>query len=280
MRRGLAFALLAAGLAAGLARADEAPLDALRGRPDLHYLEVGSRDAAALRAMLDGVLTHPTSRALVAGVSEEGAERLRAALREGERDRVEVRPGPSSASLRGLPADHYDVVRIFAAHRANLVLADAIRAWDALRLGGLLVFEDAGWTAEPGGAVRPLALRPKLAIDAFVTSHAAEIEELHSDETRVLRRRADPCAGRLDCTPLGPYVYQWDSRTLHRREGGEAVALDPAERRVVERIAQGQRFGQTRFDAGPALRGLPGYDAAVQRLGLDAALGLPTRAGP
>ena len=75
---------------------------------------------------------------------------------------IKVR-GTSRDLARRSPHEGYDMVYIDGDHSASQVLRDAVLAWDVLKVGGLLMFDDYGW--------RPDTDRtedcPANAIDAF-----------------------------------------------------------------------------------------------------------------
>lgn len=67
-----------------------------------------------------------------------------------------------------------DFIYIDGSHQAKDVLTDATMAWQLLRTGGVLVFDDYLW----GDPRNPLQ-RPKVAIDAFMNIFGSEIIVLH-----------------------------------------------------------------------------------------------------
>lgn len=67
-----------------------------------------------------------------------------------------------------------DFIYIDGSHQAKDVLTDACMAWQLLREGGVLVFDDYLW----GDPRKPLQ-RPKMAIDAFMNIFGGEIVVLH-----------------------------------------------------------------------------------------------------
>lgn len=76
------------------------------------------------------------------------------------------------ASLRALAdmvarEEHFDLIYIDGSHTAPDVLTDAVLAFELLRFGGAMVFDDYAWQFEPQGRQDPLNM-PKPAIDAFV----------------------------------------------------------------------------------------------------------------
>lgn len=76
----------------------------------------------------------------------------------------------SSIALAGLIAlghgESFDLIYVDGAHQAPDVLTDATMAFQLLRVGGLLIFDDYLWYMEDVGQQDVLNM-PKLAIDAF-----------------------------------------------------------------------------------------------------------------
>jgi len=65
------------------------------------------------------------------------------------------------------PVGTFDVIYIDGSHQAPDVLTDAVMAFQLLRVGGLMIFDDYLWSMEPMGKQDPLNM-PKPAIDAFI----------------------------------------------------------------------------------------------------------------
>jgi predicted O-methyltransferase YrrM len=75
----------------------------------------------------------------------------------------------SAIALAGLIAGGeapFDLIYVDGSHTAPDVLVDAVLAFQLLRVGGLMVFDDYLWSMEPPLSADPLNL-PKPAIDAF-----------------------------------------------------------------------------------------------------------------
>jgi predicted O-methyltransferase YrrM len=65
------------------------------------------------------------------------------------------------------PASDFDVIYIDGSHQAPDVLTDAVMAFQLLRVGGLMIFDDYLWSMEPFGQQDAYNM-PKPAIDAFI----------------------------------------------------------------------------------------------------------------
>ena len=87
---------------------------------------------------------------------------------------------PSSVALTGMIAAQarpFDLIYVDGSHTAPDVLVDAILAFQLLRKGGVLIFDDYLWSAEAPPAADPLNT-PKLAIDVFATIFARKLRVL------------------------------------------------------------------------------------------------------
>lgn len=86
----------------------------------------------------------------------------------------------SETALAGLiteRSDPFDLIYIDGSHTAPDVLVDAVLAFQLLRIGGVMIFDDYLWSMEPALRADPLNT-PKLAIDAFTTIFARKVRVL------------------------------------------------------------------------------------------------------
>jgi predicted O-methyltransferase YrrM len=181
----------------------QALLAPLAGQPRLRFLEVGSWEGRSTCWLLDHILTDDSSNivcvdtfegspehhatemaAFVASVEERFNHNTRQALRQG---RVIKQKGTSQTVLRHLPLGHFDVAYIDASHTGCDVLEDAMLTWRLVKPGGLIVFNDYGWTFPDGLDEIP----PKPAIDAVLSLFAHKLTVLHQDYQVVVRKLAD-----------------------------------------------------------------------------------------
>ena len=77
-------------------------------------------------------------------------------------------------AAKGEPAD---LIYVDGSHQAPDVLADAVLAFQLLRVGGLMIFDDYLWSIEPKGKQDPLNM-PKPAIDAFLNIYQRKMSVL------------------------------------------------------------------------------------------------------
>lgn len=246
-------------------------LAAFRGKPNLHYLEIGAFEGRSIIWMLENILTDPSSRVTAIDVFMPEYEPTFDAnmAASGAGDRITKLVGPSQARLRPLEPNSFDIIYVDGSHTADDVLADAVLAWPLLREGGLMIFDDYDWTGRTNASPLPLELLPLMAIDAFITAYRNEIDVLHHDYQVIVRRKPNPCVPKDYCSPIGQYNYFWRSFELRRRSDDTLIELSDAERQLIELIAKSKRIGQVAFDLDPRFVASPEYVALTKRLELE-----------
>jgi predicted O-methyltransferase YrrM len=98
----------------------------------------------------------------------------------GSSAKVDVRAGISLEQLCRLIAENtpqFDFISVDASHQAADVLGDAILAFQLLKPGGVIAFDDYIWSPVRPGTENPLLL-PKMAIDAFTTIYSQKLRIL------------------------------------------------------------------------------------------------------
>jgi predicted O-methyltransferase YrrM len=219
----------------------------LIGQP-ARYLEVGSFEGRSLLWMMMNIFTHPRARAVaIDPCFTPFGDRLRRNLAiSGVGPRVELVQGTSREKLWRLPRESFDVIMIDGSHLASDVLHDAVAAWELLKTGGVLIFDDYQLGTSHDAAFKrdiALELRPRAAIDAFVRINRRDLEVLVADYQVVVRKK--PCfsssyeacnyGNAQFCSALGAHLYYWDRRTLVTLPEVHAVTLGEEDARIVER---------------------------------------------
>lgn len=88
-------------------------------------------------------------------------------------------------------AGYFDFVYVDGSHEGPDVLVDAVLAFQLVKVGGLLVFDDYNWADEQPGAEDYYNL-PKPAVDAFVNINRRKLEIIQAPLYQLyLRKRAD-----------------------------------------------------------------------------------------
>jgi predicted O-methyltransferase YrrM len=244
------------------------------GKPDLRYLEVGVFQGRSLLWLLENVATDPSSR--LTGVDLSASYSAENVALSGAADRIEMLEGRSQSVLRTLPEDSYDIIYIDGSHRGDDVLADAVLAWPLLRQGGTLIFDDYRWHTgenERDGLVLPAELRPKEAIDTFVTLFRDQLAIVDRSHQLILRREPPRCAGpdRRFCSRIGGYVYDWEKREVRDPATGAALELTPEELEVLEALLHSMAPGEVQAHAARELAREAAYPSLRDKLGLVAA---------
>ncbi|MDD2769341.1 MAG: class I SAM-dependent methyltransferase [Methylococcus sp.] len=165
----------------------------LRGKANVAALEIGSMEGASACWLLQNILTHsscnltcidtftlsgqsnaldiyePGNLGAMRDLFEDNIRRV------GRQQSVTIIAEPSQIALRRLPLSLYDFIYIDGSHMAIHVLQDAVLAWQSLKPGGVLTFDDFEWGEDEGlGRL----CRPKPAIEAFLDIFSGRYELL------------------------------------------------------------------------------------------------------
>jgi predicted O-methyltransferase YrrM len=118
----------------------------------------------------DGSVDLPSVR--MAGVEQRFDRNVSQAMRlaEASVDFIKCKQDSTRAmsSLVAERSELFDLIYVDGSHTAPDVLTDAVLAFELLRVGGVMVFDDYLWSMEAPPHVDPLNM-PKPAIDAFTT---------------------------------------------------------------------------------------------------------------
>lgn len=240
------------------------------GRRGLRYLEVGVYEGRSLFWVLENIATHPSSR--LTGIDIEldwSRENLEIS---GAADRIEMIEGRSQAVLRSLAPKSFDIVYIDGSHRGGDVLVDAVLSWALLRDGGTLIFDDYMWRVRPGKkTVLPMELRPKEAIDVFLTLFRDQIELVHRGYQLIVRRQRGLCSGPklFRCSRIGNHVYDWDKQVVSDPETGKAIPLSERELALLERLLLSIKPGELRVSIPPKLQNKAAVLSLQEKLKLE-----------
>ena len=229
-------------------------LHPFKGKPDIHYLEIGVYEGRSAIWMLENILTDPSSK--LTGIDtfpKDLKKRYLANLSiSGFAHKATTIEGSSQIELRRLPLNSFDIIYIDGCHRADCVLADAVFSFELLKTDGLLIFDDYPlfWNQLPE------ELRPQIAIDSFITAYRNSIEVVHRGYQFFIRKRKSPYAYFRTppdcCTPIGQYLYVWDyldkkQNKLYPQDIGEPIKLSDKERTLIERLIKSTKFGRTKL---------------------------------
>jgi predicted O-methyltransferase YrrM len=244
-------------------------LSDFKGKPDVHYLEVGLFEGRSAIWMLENILTHPGARLTGIDIFPDDLKvRYLANLnKSGHRDKATTLVGFSRDVLRKLPTNSFDIVYIDGSHTADDVLTDIVLSWDLLRVGGVLILDDYLLRI---GANYPDELRPRVAIDAFITVYRNYLTVMHRCYQAILRKVDSPCdADKWDCSPIGGYRFRWAGGKLVDRQTRKQIPLTKGERTLLQRIIKSRRFGEKKYHLDRSITRDPGYADLKKKLDLE-----------
>lgn len=158
-----------------------------RRRYPVRFLEIGSFEGRSACWLLQNVLTNPHDRITCVdpfgsydGLADDDRTVLRRhdnyeavfdanmeAIEAGQR--LDKRKGLSHEVLRRLPLDVYDGCYIDGSHYTRDVLRDAVLAFDLVRVGGFVLFDDYTFAPTPDQVVQE-------AIDTFLSIYHRDVK--------------------------------------------------------------------------------------------------------
>lgn len=148
-------------------------------------LEIGSFEGMATCWLLDYILTHPAAKITCVDLYFQDNFNHNIAQTNASH-KVTKLSGNSHHILPTLTANQYDIVYIDGSHQAEDVKQDATLAWDLLKLGGVMIFDD---------YLLPMPenphQEPKIGIDTFLQSIAQKYKVLHQEYQLLIEKVAD-----------------------------------------------------------------------------------------
>ncbi len=173
------------------------------GKPNVHALEIGSYEGRSAVWFLENVLIHDTSTITCIDIFEDDFEPTFDAnvKASGLGHKLTKLKAESRAALRSLK-NNFDFVYIDGSHVAKDVLVDAVLAWDILKPGGLIIFDDYRMRRSPQKNQSD-ALIPEPAIDAFLKVFQPYIDVVHQDYQLIVKKKLKPDFGG------GRLFYNW-----------------------------------------------------------------------
>ena len=95
------------------------------------------------------------------------------------RPNIKIHKGTSSHEMPKLITaglrEYFDFIYIDGSHQAPDVLLDAVLAFELLKIGGIMIFDDYLWNEPRPGGKDPLRC-PKIAIDAFTSIYGNKVK--------------------------------------------------------------------------------------------------------
>lgn len=150
------------------------------GRPCLG-LEVGVFEARSSAWFLEEICTHRSARlvAIDPWAEKSAGNRLQISRDPRHGYRFEFWGSPAEWVLAARIADRkpaFDWIYLDGAKEAANVLAQSTLAWQVLRPGGVLIWDDYLWQWQEGSAGPRPEIPPGPAIDAFLSVYAPQLE--------------------------------------------------------------------------------------------------------
>jgi len=151
-------------------------LGELKGKENLHFLQIGVYTGDASLWLMKNILTHKSSILTDVDTWEGSDEEIHHEMDFSDVERVydeKLKDFPNVIKCKSKSVEFltntddkeiYDFIYIDGDHTALAVFRDASLAWRALKPGGIMAFDDYLWEPE-----FPINLRPQPAIDLFVT---------------------------------------------------------------------------------------------------------------
>lgn len=227
------------------------------------YLEIGVHEGLAFFWMMDRVLAHPKSRGVGVLTTYDGAtqKQLFANLSKNPRPwRLEIRRGSTRRTVaRAQALGSADVVFVRGGRSGPDVSRDLIHAWEALKVGGLLLIDDYRYRPD-----WPTELRPTLAVDSFISSFRQELRVIERGAFVALNKRAPACD---TCTSWRGYTFDWSTRKLTNDGNRQPVVLNREELGLVEGIFRAAPFGEPTPIITAHIARQAGYRQLAKRLG-------------
>jgi predicted O-methyltransferase YrrM len=178
-----------------------------KGKPNIHALEVGSFEGRSALWFLENILTGPSASITCVDIwvgpyEKTFDENVKAYGYPGKVIKIKSR---SDEALRALKARSFDFIYIDGSHMAKDVLVDSVLAWDLLKPGGLVIFDDYNWYGPRSWLVSNYT--PKIAINAFVQIFSPYLELVEKDYQLVVRKKTDPSNVDLETSkPIRSFI--------------------------------------------------------------------------
>lgn len=142
------------------------------GKPNIHYLEIGTFEGRSALWVLENILTHPTATLTVIDAFEEHTHKrfMSNVSLSGEADKFKVLVGFSTDKIREVPLNSVDFAYVDGSGRGIIMLSDLVSTWHLVKVGGMIICSRYSLNARLRRALRlqPGDPGPHEAIDTFV----------------------------------------------------------------------------------------------------------------
>lgn len=154
-----------------------------KDKENLHFLQIGAFTGDASLWLVENILTQSNSILTDVDTWEGSDEAVHHTMDFSDVEKVyDLKLKDHKNIIKSKGRSHeflknsddkeiYDFIYIDGDHTAEAVFYDATLSWNALKINGIMAFDDYLW-----GEELPINLRPKAAIDLFVTLMKNQIE--------------------------------------------------------------------------------------------------------
>lgn len=256
----------------------EKALASYKGKPAIHYLEIGVNQGRSAIWVLENILTHPTATLTGIDLFPEGtdfkAKYIYNLKLSGYGNKTKTITGFSQNELKNLPLNFYDIIYIDGDHRAAGVLTDAILSWNLLKPGGVLIFDDYEWQDKR----LPEELRPRIAVDSFITIFRSSLEVVNRGYQLIIKKRPDLCESFglaiMGCSRVGQYIYVWNywgnKNELYLQENMKTpITLTDKERSLIEQLINSTTFGNDKLTVNSSILQDRDFMHMIKKLDID-----------
>jgi hypothetical protein len=171
-------------------------LGEFKGKPGIHYLEIGTFEGRSALWMAENIFTHPTSKlTIIDAFLEHNYKRFLANVNlSGEASRFTVLSGYSTHKIREVPFNSIDVAYIDGSGKGVVMLGDIVNTWNIVKVGGVIIISRYVLTPvlRRNAGILPGEPGPHEAIDAFLELYDPYITvmEFQPNQVFVRKRRA------------------------------------------------------------------------------------------
>jgi Methyltransferase domain len=116
-------------------------LNEYKGKPGIHYLEIGTFEGRSALWVLENILTHATSKLTIIDVFEENNYKtfLSNVNLSSEASKFTILTGLSTQKIREVPFNSVDFAYIDGSGKGIVMLSDLVNTWNIVKVGGLII---------------------------------------------------------------------------------------------------------------------------------------------
>lgn len=229
-------------------------LSEYKNKEDVQYLEIGVFEGRSLIWMLENVLTSETAHATAIDFFPDDLYKIYTGNLElsGAAHKVTTLVGYSNTKLRELPFNTFNIIYIDASHTADDIISDAVLSFTLLKEGGIIIFDDYLFNETV-----PKEIRPKFAIDVFITAYRNYLEVIHRGPQLFIKKNTPPSYSAKGIEPwlykyfslFGQYIYNWNAGKLFLPGKIRPIIISKEENKIIQRLLLSRKEGETEINA-------------------------------